>query len=134
MPLFLVACPGFQQQWQEHKEWWADEEAGEYNDIAEFARYLVESYEHDRTSEFPTAFAILERILEEGDEEARALAEIGLIEDMQTISSHHPWNAEVFKAWLGPQSTAAWEQIEKIWEGKTSLMDVLRAEKSAAKE
>jgi hypothetical protein len=134
MPLFLVACPGFQQQWQEHKEWWAEEEAGGFIDIAEFARYLVESYERKSTSEFSAAFTILEKILEEGDEEARAIGEIGLIEDLQTISSHQPWSAEVFKAWLGPQSTAAWEQIEKVWEGKNSLMDVLRAEKSAAKE
>jgi hypothetical protein len=134
MPMFLAACPGFERQWQEHKEWWADEEPGEFNDIAEFARYLVESFESERTLEFPAAFAILEKILEEGDDEARAIGEIGLIEDLQTISSHRPGNAESFKAWLGPQSTAAWEQLEKVWEGKSSLMDVLRAEKSVANE
>ena len=134
MPMFLAACPGFESTWQEHKRWWKAEEAGEFNDIAEFARYLVESYESGRTSEFPTAFAILERVLNEGDEEARALGEIGLIEDLQTISSHRPWNSDVFKAWLGPLSATAWQQIEKMWEGKSSLMDVLRAEKSAVKE
>lgn len=132
--MFLAVCPGFQRQWQQHQEWWANETAGEFNDIAEFARYLVESYESDSTSEFPATFAILEKILEEGDEEARAIGEIGLIEDLQTICSHRSWGAEVFKVWLGPQSAAAWEQIEKVWEGKESLMDVLRAEQSVAKE
>jgi len=72
--------------------------------------------------------------LEEGDDEARAIGEIGLIEDLQTISSHYPGNDEGFKVWLGSRSTAAWEQIERVWEGKNSLMDVLRAEKSVAKE
>jgi len=130
--MFLGACPAFQQQWQEHKEWWAGEEAGEFNDIAEFARYLVDSYEQGKTSEFDEVFTILERILNEGDEEARSIGEVGLIEDLQTIGSHRPWSTDVFKKWLGPQSTAAWNAIERTWEGKSSLMDVLRAEKSDA--
>lgn len=129
MPLLLEACPGFGPAWQEHVSWWKGEEAGVYNDAAEFARYLVESYERGSTSEFPAAFATIEKILAEGNQEARDVAGIGVIEDLQTIGSNHSCGAEVFTLWLGPLSKVAWAEIEKMWEGKESLMDVLRSEK-----
>ena len=79
MPLLLEACPGFQSAWQEHLEWWKGEEPGAFNDAAEFARYLVEPYERGDTSEFSAAFATIEKILNEGDQEARDVAGIGII-------------------------------------------------------
>ena len=133
MPLVLEACPSFQPAWQAHLEWWKGEEAGSYNDAAEFARFLVESYECGRTSEFASAFAAIEKILDEGDQEARDIAGIGIIEDLQTIGSNHSCGAEVFKQWCGPLSLQAWKEIEAMWKGKESLMDVLRAEKAARK-
>jgi len=131
LPLLLEACPGFERAWRAHLDWWRGEQSGEFNDAAEFAKYLVESFENGQTSEFPAAFAVIEKILNEGDKQARDIAAIGIIEDLQTIGSNHVCGAEVFKPWLGETSTAAWHQIEKIWEGKSSLMDVLRAEKSS---
>jgi hypothetical protein len=105
-----------------------------FNEAAEFARYLVESYERGDTSDFPAAFATLETILNEGDQEARNIAGIGVIEDLQTIGSNHSCGAEVFLTWLGPLSQVAWAQVEKMWEGKESLMDVLRAKTLAREE
>ena len=131
MPLLLDSCPGFRPAWQEHLAWWKGEEAGSYNDAAEFARYLVESYERAETDEFPAAFATLEKILNEGDEDARGVATVGIIEGIQTVASHS-CGANVFIPWLGETSRVAWSQIEKLWEGKQSLMDVIRAEKNVA--
>ena len=131
MPLLLEACPGFRVSWQEHLEWWEGEEAGAYNDAAEFARYLVESYERGNTSEFESAFATIEKILTEGDQESRDIAGIGVIEDLQNIGSNHSCGADVFKSWLGPVSKIAWAEIEELWEGKNSLMDVLRSRRPA---
>jgi hypothetical protein len=42
--------------------------------------------------------------------------------------------AAVFIQWLGPESKKAWAEIEDMWRGKRSLMDVVRAEQAAAKE
>ncbi len=128
MPLLLEACPGFQPAWQAHLQWWKGEEPGAYNDTAEFARYLVESFESGQTSEFPAAFSAIEKILNEGDQESRDIAGIGVIESLQTIGSNHSCGENVFIPWLGPTSRRAWAQIEKMWEGKTSLADVVRAE------
>ena len=128
MPLLIEACPGFQPTWQAHLEWWKGEEAGAYNDTAEFARYLVESFESGQTSEFPAAFAAIEKILSEGDQESRDIAGYGVVESLQIIGSNHSCGEEVFIQWLGPTSRRAWAEIEKMWEGKSSLADVIRAE------
>ena len=128
MPLLLEACPGFEPTWQEHLDWWKGEEPGDYNNTSEFARYLVESFESGQTSEFPAAFAAIEKIFNEGDQESRGLAGIGVIESLQTIGSNHSCGGHVFIPWLGPKSRQAWAEIEKMWEGKNSLADVIRAE------
>ena len=132
MPLLLAACPGFEPTWNEHLAWWKGAERGSYIDAAEFARYLVESYNRGETSEFAAAFATIENILNEGDETARGLAAVGVLEDIQTIASH-TCGADVFVPWLGATSLDVWAQIEHAWAGKHSLMDVIRAEKRASK-
>ena len=134
MPLLRKACPGFEATWRAHLDWWKGEEPGAYNDTAEFARYLVESFESGQTSEFPEAFATIERILSEGDQESRDIARIGVIESLQTIGSNHSCTERVFIEWLGPRSRTAWAEIESMWEGKHSLMDVIRAERSATQK
>jgi len=128
MPLLLAACPGFEPTWQEHLAWWKGDERGSYNDAAEFARYLVESYNRGETSEFSAAFATIEKILNEGEKNAGDVAVVGVLEDIQTIASHS-CGADVFVQWLGPTSRDAWAEIERVWAGKHSLMDVLRAER-----
>lgn len=133
MPLLLQACPGFQTAWQAHLAYWHGEEPGAFNDASEFAQYLVDSYERGNTSEFPAAFASLETIFREGDQEARDVAAIGVLEDLQTIGSNHSCGADVFVQWLGPTSRVAWAQIQDVWEDKHSLMEVIRAEKLSDK-
>ena len=128
MPLLLEACPGFQPTWQEHLDWWKGEEPGAYNNTSEFARYLVESFENGQTSEFAAAFSAIERILNEGDQESRDIAGIGVIESLQTIGSNHSCGEDGFIQWLGPTSLRAWAEIETMWDGKDSLADVVRAE------
>ena len=120
MPLLIEACPGFQPTWQAHLECWKGEEPGAYNDTAEFARYLVESFESGQISEFPAAFAAIEKILSEGDQESRDIGGYGVIESLQTIGSNHSCGEEVFIQWLGPTSRRAWAEIEKMWEGRVA--------------
>ena len=129
IPLLLAACPGFQTPWQSHRAYWNGEEPGAFNDASEFAHYLVASYERKDTSEFPAAFATLETIFAGGDQEARDVAGIGVLEGLQNIGSNHSCGSDVFIQWLGPLSRRAWAQVENMWAGKHSLADVIRAEK-----
>ena len=108
------------------------DERGSYNDAAEFARYLVESYNRGDTAEFEAAFATIEKLINEGDEDTRGVAIVGVLEYIQTNASHS-CGSDVFVQWLGPESRAAWADIAQTWSGKTSFMDVLRAERRASK-
>jgi hypothetical protein len=130
VPLLLEACPTAQRSWEEHLDYWKGEEAGAFNDVSVFAQHIVESYAKHLTAECASLFATVERILEEGDEEARGLAAIGVIEDIQTISTHRSFGPEVFVQWLGPKSREAWDQIDELWRaGGGSLAGVIRLER-----
>jgi [ribosomal protein S5]-alanine N-acetyltransferase len=129
MPLLLAACPGFAPMWRAHLEYWEGEERGIFNDTGEFARYLVESYAKRQTDDLGAAFTTLERIIREGDDEARGAATVGVLESVQTLASHEPSGPSVFLKWLGPLSRRAWTEIEAQWEaGGGSLAGVIRNE------
>ena len=133
IPLLLAKCPGFQPIWEKHQKSWQGEEAGIYNDMAEFATFIVDAYARHDTKPIVAAFGVIEELLGEGDEEVQTAAAVGFLEDIQTIGSHRPFGAAVFVQWLGPKSKKAWSEIEEMWRGKHSLMDVVRAEITAAK-
>lgn len=131
VPLLLEASPSVRAAWEEHLAAWKGEQAGEFNDAAVFAHHIVDCYAIKATADFGALFATLERILCEGDEEARSLAAFGVLEDVQTVSSHQPFGPDVFVEWLGPKSRDAWDQIAALWRaGGGSLAGVTRYERS----
>ena len=132
MPLILARCPAFIPTWEKHRAFWGGKEAGIYNDLGEFATFVVDAYSRKETETISAAFRTIEECLVEGDEEVQAAAGIGFLEDIQTIASNRPFGAAVFVQWLGSKSKGVWAEIEEIWRGKSSLMDVVRAERRAA--
>jgi hypothetical protein len=133
IPILLGACPGFQPRWEEHVAGWNGEPAGLYNDIGEFVAYLLDAYEQGQIDCVRAAFDTLERFLTEGDAETKERAVIGFIEDVQNASSWRPFGAKAFLPFLGPHSQAGWAEVDRMWRGKSSLMDVIRAERSEGK-
>jgi hypothetical protein len=130
MPALLGACPGFAPTWAEHLKWWGNEERGIFNDTAELATYVVLSYERGDTSEFTAVFDTVERILRDGDEEARGAASVGVLESVQVQASHYAFGPTVFLKWLGPLSHQAWSEIEALWDaGGGSLAGVVSLER-----
>lgn len=126
--MFLEICPEFQIQWNEHLQYWGNQERGEYIDISEFARFVVDCYASGKIERFPQIFEKIEALLTNGHPKIKELVTIGLLEDIQTGASHHDFGPDVFLGWLGPISRQVWFGIAKAWEGNTSLMDVLREE------
>ena len=129
VPRLLEACPTARPAWNEHVAWWNSEDRGIYNDVAVFARHVVSSLKCRDTREFDAFFGVLEDLLVTGDPDTRAVAVNGLIEDLQNIASHEPPGYQAFERWLHPTSRRAWADVERLWSGKESVMDVVRAER-----
>jgi hypothetical protein len=70
----------------------------------------------------------MEHWLVSGNENLRGLIAIGFLETLQNAASWRTFGREAFISFLGPQSRQAWNEIEKIWACKTSLMEVVRDE------
>jgi hypothetical protein len=133
VPAFLAVCRNIGSAWREYLESWGGAaDRGHFNDAGVIARYLVDSFERGDLSEFPAAFALLERCLIEGDDQAKELAVIGLLEDIQNVASHRSFGVVVFEPWLQPLSRTAWEELAESWRGVGSLADMLRTEAGAA--
>jgi len=129
MPRLIAEFPGFRPRWEKHLELWKGEPAGSYNDIAEFAHFVVQDlYPNGNTADLQRAFDLMERWLLNGNQNLRDLIAIGFLEDVQNVASWQTFGREAFIPFLGPQSRQAWNEIERIWAGKTSLMDVDRDE------
>src|SRR5688500_8494467 len=96
VPLLLAACPKSAPDWEEHRAYWDGEEPGAFNDVAVFAHHAVGCVGRGDIGCLPAFFAAVERMLLEGDEEVRALATVGLLEDLQNIASHEPFGADAF--------------------------------------
>jgi len=130
MPRLVEEFPGFRPRWEKHLSFWKGEPAGGYNDISEFAHFVVkELYPSGKTEEVQHAFDLMEQWLVNGNQKVRDLVVIGFLEDVQNIASWQPFGRAVFLPFLGPQSRDAWNEIERVWAGRSSLMDVLREER-----
>jgi hypothetical protein len=125
---FLEVCPGFKPRWEEHLADRDDEPAGDYNDMRELAAFIVDRQSRDDTSFLPAIFSLIESILEGSNAEEKKIMTVGLLESIQIQSTHLEFGPDAFVPYLGPHSRAAWASIARAWEGKDTMMDVLRAE------
>ena len=129
MPRLIAEFPAFRPRWEKHIELWKGERAGSYNDISEFAHFVVKDlYPNGNTADLQRAFDLMEHWLVNGNQNLRNLIAIGFLEDVQNVASWQTFGREAFIPFLGPQSRREWNEIERVWAGKTSLMEVLRDE------
>ena len=134
MPRLVAEFPTFRPRWEKHLEWWKGEPAGNYNDIAEFVHFVVQDlYPSGNTEDLQHAFDLMENWLVNGNENLRGLITIGFLETLQNAASWQTFGREAFIPFLGPQCRQAWNEIERTWAGKTSLMEVIRSESNKPK-
>lgn len=123
--------PDFLPRWRQHLEYWKGEPAGQYNDMGEFVHFVVEDlYEKGKLDDTRRVFDCLEELFTKGNQEARNLIGVGFFETLQNFASWRPYGNKVFEPFLGPMSKDVWKEIKRIWHGKASLMDVIRAERN----
>ena len=124
------AFPQFSSHWREHIAYWGGAPAGSYNDMSQFVHFVVEDlYEKEMTSEVARVFDLLESLLAGADEETTNLIGLGFFETLQNFASWRPYGNKIFEPFMGSRSMEIWLYLRKIWAGKSSLAEVIRAER-----
>jgi hypothetical protein len=125
------AFPNFGDRWKKHIALWGGNPAGSCNDMAEFVHFVVEDvYEKGNFDETRRVFQLLEKLLVDADQETRNLIGLGFFETLQNVASHRPLGNKVYEQFFGPMSKKVWSELQRMWAGKSSLMDVIRAEQN----
>lgn len=126
------AFPDFGERWKESVASWRGNPGGPYSDMAQFAHFVIEdTYEKGKLDETRRAFELMEKLLVEADQETTDLIGFGFFETLQNVASHRPRGNKPYEQFLGPKSEKIWSELRKMWAGKSSLMDVIRAERIA---
>ena len=112
----LAACPSFADGSRAHGGSPIGG-IGSYVDLGAFAEHFVDLLEANQTDEFPNVFDAVERLLIDGDAGIQYLVAYGLLESLQNVSSNrHDWAfSGQFRAWLGPTSLSAWNEVHRPW-------------------
>ena len=130
IPKLVNAFPAFSNRWRKHVAEWGGEPAGSYNDISQFVHFVIdELYEVGNLDETNRVFRLLEDFLVEADQETRDLIALGFFETLQCVASWRPYGSKAFLPMLGSQSKRVWSEIEAMWIGKSSLMEVIESER-----
>jgi hypothetical protein len=99
--------------------------------MEELGSHVVNLLEEGRSNEVRPAFDLAERFIATGTEAERHAAMVGFLETVQNVASHRQCAAAVFEEFLGPWSRKAWAELNQIWQGKTSLAEVIASETGA---
>ena len=130
MSALVKSFPGFATRWSEHVAESGGKPVGPYTDMAEFARFVVDDlYEKGLTPELRRAFDEMETFLNQGDSETTDLISLGFFETLQCVASWRHCGNRAFEEFLGPISRHVWRELHIMWQGKSSLADVIRAER-----
>jgi hypothetical protein len=78
----LVQCPGFDQHWRKHREWWGAEPAGLMIDLGLFGEYSAEAIERNDPSELSAIATAADRLVCWPDEHVQAAATVGFLEGL----------------------------------------------------
>ncbi len=126
----LNAFPDFSKRWRKHVASWGGKPAGSYNDMHVFVEFTLEElYEKGNLERTRHVFQMLEGLFIEGDQEVRNLIGLGFFESLWNIASWRRYGNRPFEEFMGPTSIQVWREIERQWAGKSSLADVIRAER-----
>ncbi len=130
MAPLLVACPSFQEQWEEfHEEWFNNpilyEDGGDgslpyYLALSDLAVHLIAKLEAGDTKEFAGVFDVVEDWIVRGSRYVSEAAVVGLLEDLtdealyrkRQVSDFVPWMGQTTRKWL-PEVIEFWERLDQ---------------------
>jgi hypothetical protein len=99
-------------------------EDGPYTVAGELARNMVEALTRNETGAFRGIFDALEGQLATASAASRDLLVVGFLEDLQNISMNRGTSLEAWTAWLGPQTSVAWDSVTTMWDGRLTSSEL----------
>lgn len=128
VPLLLEACPSFAPTWaeEEAENLHDDGDRLHYLDAAAFVRHLGALWLGGEVDELLAVFAVIERLVIEGDHYVSELAVIGYLEtfQMETIGGLGIDPDTAFVPFFGPVSLRWWDRLNRFWAGDPRALDV----------
>jgi len=114
----LNAYPEFADSWTSFRE--SDRFAPEepYNDLGQLAAYLVAAMQAANTLGFDRLFGEVERLLGVATPAMRDLLIVGLLEDLQNLSTNRNVGLDLWEPWLSGYSRQAWDMLKALWAGE----------------
>lgn len=110
IPLLLAACPSFGPRWTEHTAW-SGYEPLLHVDISKFATHVAHLAQHGDRAELPRAFAAIERLLTEGDENVQNAVHVSFLEDLAGEVGSFEAAERIFGPYFGPLTAADWRDV-----------------------
>ncbi len=127
--LILASVPALREEWDEIEEENADPEGvgGRlgYLDASWVVGHLADRLAAGDTSDLAPAFALIERLIRDGDDYVSELGVIGYLEGLQmaTVTSRGI-DPESFRPWFGPLSRRYWDAINEFWSNGTPIPQI----------
>ncbi len=91
-------------------------------DVITLVDYIVSKLKDGKTDEFKEFFLAIDKVLENGDDTARELMIVGIIEGLQNNCGLE--NIEyhtTFNQWLMPRTQKIWDGLIYLWESNDSV-------------
>ena len=107
------------------------DEASDTRLMTELATHVVDLFEAESAEDVRPAFELAEHLIATGLDEERNAAVLGFLETVQNVASHRKFGPAAFEQFLGPRSQSAWAELMHVWQGKSSLAEVVASETGA---
>jgi hypothetical protein len=112
----VKADPTFASAWEAFRHRWSGEpELPMHLAATLLARHLIAKLASKDTAAFSVIFAVVEDWLSHPDRYVRRVADVGLIEELQSTRLHTDTSPADFQKWLGPKAAAAWARTGTSW-------------------
>lgn len=101
-----------------HRSEWGEDEPLLHIDLGVFASHLITLVREETIDDLADVFAVVERLLHEGDHDVQEAVTVGLLENVQTIAGHMKMDLALFRPFLRPETAYWWQRIQDFWNGK----------------
>jgi hypothetical protein len=121
--LLTESCPSFLSSvhWKNWQEENTQSNGSQYFFAGEFVRHLTSKNALAERNEFPAVFAMIEKLLQQGDDFVINWATIGILESFQNEALHlSNSKPDDFEKYLHPVSKWWWEELNLFWMRKLS--------------